>query len=123
MVEKEMTPGGVEGKGSREGGKCSLRGSNGWVDRLWGFWESGCNALEAPGCLTVGATFDVVDEINLVPTLHSGEAAPPSAAKVYAERGVIIAAVERTGSEKLIASPFEMEIEPVERLRLLFFRV
>jgi hypothetical protein len=68
-----------------------------------------------PGRLAVGTTFDFADQINLVSPSIGGETPPQSTAKVYAESGLIITVVEGTGAEGLIATPFEMEIEPAER--------
>ena len=84
-----MTPG-VEGKGSREGGK--------WLAQVkeWrglivcgAFGRCGGNALEVPGRLAVGAMFDFADEINRVSTSTGGETAPQTAPKVYAESGLL----------------------------------
>lgn len=71
--------------------------------------------MEMPGSLAVGAPFDFADELNLVSTSTGGEAAPQSAPEVYAESGLVITAVERTGTKELITPLFEMEIEAVVR--------
>jgi hypothetical protein len=65
------------------------------------------------GCRSFGAFFDVADQVYGVAASTGGKAVPYAAGKMNSEGGGVVPAMQRAGSDQLVATVFQAAAKSV----------